>query len=327
MKIHNLLTEDDDQLSQFQQQFANDVLIGLQSKPKQIPAKYFYDEIGSVLFQKITTHEDYYLTRAEFEILTNIKDEIANTLAVDEIDIIELGAGDGHKTRLLIDGLINAGLRVNWYPIDISEKAMQQIEGLFDTNETLRIHGIVAEYLSGLKHVRHISQNPQLILFLGSNIGNLNRLQSQRFLHQLQQVMKPGDYAMIGFDLKKEINVLNAAYNDASGYTKEFNLNVLSRINRELGGNFNIEDFSHYGTYNPVIGAMESFLISRKEQSVLISALNRDFAFQAFEPIHLEYSFKYTVAEIAQMASDAKFSVIQNYQDSQHRFCDSLWQK
>ena len=175
MKIHNLLNENEQQLSQFQQQFADDVLDGLLAKPKQISAKYFYDERGSILFQHISAHEDYYLTRVEHEILTNIKDEIATTIAVNEIDIIELGAGDGHKTRIIIDGLNKAGIQVNWYPIDISKKAMQQIDDQFQSNEHLTIHGVIAEYLSGLKHVRDISTNQQLVLFIGSNIGNLNR--------------------------------------------------------------------------------------------------------------------------------------------------------
>ena len=325
MKIYNLIEEQLSDASEEAGQFADDVLNGLQSKPKRIPAKYFYDDQGSILFQKITSHKDYYLTQAEYEILDNIKDELPNRIDSDEIDIIELGVGDGHKTQLVLDGFFRHGIKVNLYPIDISEKAMQQLAVTLGQHELLTVHGVIAEYFSGLSHVRRHSTNRQLVLFLGSNIGNFNALQSQRFLKQLRGILGKGDHALIGFDLKKDVELLLAAYNDAAGFTRAFNLNLLSRINRELGGQFDVQQFHHYGTYNPILGAMESFLISQQQQRIYIEKLDRDFAFELFEPIHLEYSFKYTLPDIEKLAVDANFEVVQHYTDKENRFIDSLW--
>ena len=306
-------------------QFARDVLNGLQKIPKQIPAQYFYDEQGSILFQKITAHEDYYPTRAEYSILERVNEELAASINTDVIDIIELGVGDGHKTQQVLEGFLKQQKEINLYPIDISAKAMAQLGETLGQHEKLTIHGVIADYFAGLAHVREHSTNRQLVLFLGSNIGNFNPLQSQRLLKKLRGILNPGDNMLIGFDLKKDIATLNRAYNDSAGYTRQLNLNLLQRINNELGGQFEIDQFEHYGTFNPRLGAMESYLISKKRQSVYIAALDRNFEFEKFEPVHLEYSFKYLKEDVKKLAEDTGFEVVQHYLDNEEYFVDSLW--
>jgi dimethylhistidine N-methyltransferase len=309
-----------------QGQLAIDVLTGLCATPKQLPAKYFYDDAGSEIFQKITRHQDYYLTAAEVEIITNIKDELPSLIDEQEIDIIELGAGDGHKSQLIVDGFLKAGCKVNFYPIDISEKAMGMLQENMSHHTNLSVHGVIAEYFEGLRLVRSKSTNKQLILFLGSNIGNFDRVQNQGFLRKLWMSLNVSDHILLGFDLKKDVSKLTAAYNDSHGLTAQFNLNLLHRINVELGGNFNLNKFQHFGVYNPVMGAMESYVLSTENQEVYIAALQRTFCFSAFEPIHLEYSFKFTPSDIEFLCEQTGFNVVKHFTDKDHYFIDSLWQ-
>ncbi len=325
MKITTLTHETVDQSLAHIDQFAIDVLTGLCSKPKNIPAKYFYDDIGSELFQKITQHTDYYPTRTEFEILDEIKNSLPEFIGESEIDIIELGAGDGHKTKLLIDGFLKNDYKVNFYPIDISEKAMLLLEKNIEPNSQLSVHGIVAEYFAGLRYARSQSKNRQLVLFLGSNIGNFNLAQNQGFLRRLWKALNSGDFTLIGFDLKKDVSKFLSAYNDSAGHTKEFNLNLLRRINNELGGQFDINKFQHFGTYNPKLGAMESYLLSNEDQEVYIKELQRSFHFQAYEPIHLEYSFKFLKTDVELLSKQAGFNVVNHFTDRNNYFVDSLW--
>lgn len=325
MEVSRLINEENADLNSFKEQFAIDVLTGLCSSPKSIPSKYFYDDTGSELFQKITKHEDYYLTRAEFEVLDGIKDDIPKYIENDEIDIIELGAGDGHKSQLIIKGFLDSGRKVNFYPIDISIEAMNQLEKIIEPHSDLKVHGVVADYLEGLRFARKRSKNKQIVLFLGSNIGNFNRVQNQGFLRKLWTSMNHGDNLLIGFDLKKEVDTLTAAYNDSAGLTRDFNLNLLSRINNVLGGNFDVDKFDHFGSYNPVLGAMESYLISAEPQVVYISEIQRSFQFETSEPIHLEYSFKFLDTDIDYLSERTGFEVLDHFYDSKNYFADSLW--
>lgn len=307
-------------------QLAIDVLTGLSATPKHLSAKYFYDDTGSEIFQKITQHKDYYLTAKEVEIITNIKKQLADVIDEQEIDIIELGVGDGHKSQLIIDGFLQSGCKVNFYPIDISEKAMLMLQENIVPNDNLTIRGVIAEYFDGLKLVRGQSTNKQLVLFLGSNIGNFNREQSLGFLRKLWASLKADDFIFIGYDLKKDVQKLTAAYNDEDGLTAQFNLNLLSRINKELGANFKLEKFQHFGVYNPVLGAMESYVLSTEKQEVYISALQRAFQFEAYEAIHLEYSYKFSTKDINQLSQQTGFKVVKHFTDSNAYFVDSLWQ-
>ena len=306
-------------------QFAIDVLTGLCATPKNIAAKYFYDDIGSEIFQNITQHKDYYPTRTEYEILDMVKQKLPQVVDGQDIDIIELGAGDGHKSQLIIDAFLNANRRVNFYPIDISEKAMVMLRDNIIAHDNLKIHGVVAEYFEGLRYVKQRSKNQQLVLFLGSNIGNFDRVQNQGFLRKLWMSLNTSDHIILGFDLKKDVNVLTSAYNDSSGHTKEFNLNLLKRINKELGGDFNTDKFQHFGVYSPTLGAMESYVLATEEQNVYISELQRSFHFDAYEPIHLEYSFKLLKSDIDYLSRKTGFEIVAHFTDPKNYFADSLW--
>jgi len=324
LKITNLIEKSQSTLPH--EVFGIDVLNGLSSEPKAISAKYFYDDIGSELFQKISQHPDYYLTKTEYAILNEASAMLPAILNETEIDMIELGVGDGHKSKLIIDGFLNKGIKVNFYPIDISEKAMQLLGENMSITTRLDIHGVVADYFHGLHHIHESSNKKKLVLFLGSNIGNFTREQSTHFLKQLWSSLDHGDYVLIGFDLVKEPDILNNAYNDSDGLTRAFNLNLLDRINHELGGNFNKRAFQHYGFYNPTRACMESYLISLADQKVTIGISDQTFYFEKFEPMHLEYSYKFTTSHIEHLARDVGFDIKQHFSDEKNYFIDSLWQ-
>ena len=325
MKLSFVASEMQDTDDLAQEQFALDVLVGLSGPSKNISAKYFYDDKGSEIFQKISQHHDYYLTRTEYQILNEKKSTLPDLIVDQEIDVIELGAGDGHKSNLVLRAFLDVGRKMNFYPIDISERAMHLLVTNVDIHRNLNVHGIVGEYFEGLRLVRKMSGRPKLVLFLGSNIGNFNRSQSQGFLRKLWKNLGSNDFVLIGFDLKKDISVLTRAYNDDSGLTRDFNLNILARINRELGGNFDLDKFDHFGSYNPLVGAMESYLVSKVQQEIYISELQRSFQFNEFEPIHLEYSFKFLKAEIDFLCTHSGYSVAAHFSDSKQSFIDSLW--
>lgn len=325
MNVSNLIKETNKQTEQKKKDFAEDIFKGLTQSPKRISSKYFYDDIGSELFQKITTHPDYYPTKTEYEILQDMKDKLPNSLSKDKIDIIELGVGDGHKTNLIIQGFLDANTNVNFYPIDISSKAMTLLEGSIPKHKNLNIHGIVSEYLDGLNYLKNQSENQKIVLFLGSNIGNFNQIESISFLNTLRNQLNINDYALIGFDLKKDTSILNKAYNDSSGYTESFNINLLNRINVELDGNFDLSKFQHYGFYNPILGAMESYLLSKEKQQVQINKISSTISFDYLEPIHLEYSFKFLPSDISYLSKNSGYNVVENFTDSKNYFTDSLW--
>lgn len=324
MIITNLVKETpgDNQLMEF----SRDIDSGLSSYPKKISSKYFYDDIGSQLFQQITKLDEYYVTKTELSILENIKNILPDLIGVEEIDIVELGVGDGHKTKLILESFCEKNIKVNFYPIDISPEAFHLLENNISENINLKIHAIAGEYIEGLNYVRENSKNRQIVLFLGSNIGNFSKAESIVMLKKIRDVLSAGDFLLIGFDLKKDTEILIHAYNDDAGVTAQFNLNLLLRINNQLGANFDLTKFKHFASYNPNIGAMESYLISLIDQDVNIRSLNKTFHFQAFEPIHLEYSFKYQEQDIHELSQHGGFNQITNFSDDKHYFIDSLWQ-
>ncbi|MBT5855793.1 L-histidine N(alpha)-methyltransferase [bacterium] len=305
--------------------FVADVLSGLSAPFKQLSPMYFYDDIGSELFQQITRHEDYYPTRKEVEILNRIKDELPQVISEEAIDIIELGAGDGHKSNLVIEGFLSAGRQVNFYPIDISKKALTMMKETIPSHPNLTVHGVVADYAHGLSYIKNRSSNPKLVLFLGSNIGNFERNDQVPFLKMIQSQLSESTSLLIGFDMKKDEAVLNRAYNDSAGLTRAFNLNLLTRINTELGGEFDLSSFAHHGYYNADVGGMESYLVSTKTQDVTIRSLNKTFHFDESERIHVEYSFKFSNADIAQLGERSGFEVQHMFSDQEDYFVDALW--
>ncbi len=315
------------QLRDPKRDFALDVLVGLSEKNKKLDSRYFYDDEGSRLFQAIMGCTDYYPTDSEREILENHGRSIMATCGKGPINVIDLGAGDGEKTKVLLRILSELGVECRYVPIDISEAA---IRGLVDSvSQELpdtEVQGLVCEYTDGLNWLAgKADQRRNLLLFLGSNIGNFDKPRARAFLRRQWTSLNDGDFALIGFDLKKDIEVLLRAYNDSDGYTSQFNLNLLKRINDDLGGNFRTEAFRHYGTYDVFSGAMVSYLVSLEEQTVEIESLGRSFHFQAWEPVHTEYSYKYLESDIESLAGDTGYVIEGKYRDSKHRCIDSLW--
>jgi dimethylhistidine N-methyltransferase len=307
--------------------FADEVQRGLSGESKTIPCKYFYDEKGVDLFCRITELPEYYLTNCEYEILQTNKKDIAKVIGREKFNLVELGAGDGKKTKVLINHFLDSQLDVTYIPIDISEDAIKNlIKEYEDEGIDINIDGLVAEYFNGITWLAQHVKEPNLILFLGSNIGNFNQSEAELFLHRLRNALNDGDFLLIGFDLKKEVSVLNKAYNDSKDITAHFNLNLLTRMNRELGADFKPGQFKYYGSFNENSGAVESHLVSQKDQSVHISSLDKTYSFKKGEAIHTEDSYKFTEADIFHLANRAGFDMLRNYIDSKGYFLDSLWQ-
>ncbi len=310
----------------FLESFALDVLLGFSSKPKFLPSKYFYDDKGSELFSKIMDAPAYYPTDCEFEIFEKKVNDLLSDIKDEEFSIIELGAGDGRKTKLLVDHLIKENKNFEYIPVDISEKAIDDLMNYFSEEfDGIKLHGIVGEYNQSLKWIKENKNKRNVVLFLGSNIGNFPKEHALVFLRTLWRNLNKDDLLLIGFDLKKDVDVLLDAYNDPEGITKEFNLNVLDRMNNSLGANFIRDKWQHFGTYNPSKGAMESFILSLKDQTVKFDYLEKEFHFDAWEPIHMEYSYKYIESDIEFLAKESHFEVCRNIYDSQKRYINSVW--
>jgi L-histidine N-alpha-methyltransferase len=308
--------------------FAEDVLRGLTSTPKQLSSKYFYDDEGTRLFQEIMKLPEYYPTRAEYKLFTEQTEKIyrAFTEGAGAIDLIELGAGDGTKTAVLIEYFLKQKADFTYSPIDISKEACDALSSKFNAKfPDLKINPHHGDYFKILHSLKNGNGRRKVILFLGSNIGNFNRAQAVDFFRQLRGVMNDDDRLFIGFDMQKDPRVIVRAYDDPAGVTAAFNLNLLHRINRELGADFNVEQFSHYAQYRPVECAARSFLISRKKQTVHIDALKRSFEFERWEPIFMEISQKYTPAMIEELAVASGFEIAVTFLDNENFYCDSLW--
>jgi L-histidine N-alpha-methyltransferase len=310
-------------------QFAADVLAGLSARPKHLSSKYFYDDEGSRLFQEIMKLPEYYLTGCELEIFERQADDIFRTFAngSNAFDLIELGAGDGTKTAVLVSHFLKSEADISYSPIDISQEALDALTTKF-TNEfpALRMDARQGDYFHILKSLKNGGSRRKVLMFLGSNIGNFTREQSVDFFRHLREVMNPNDLLFIGFDLQKDPHVIANAYDDAAGVTAAFNLNLLTRINRELGADFNLAKFAHYANYRPIDGSARSYLISREKQAVHIAALDRGFEFEQWEPVFMEISQKYTIKMIEDLAADSGFAIKRNFFDGKNYYCDSLWQ-
>jgi L-histidine N-alpha-methyltransferase len=310
------------------EQFYKDVIHGLSSTPKHLLSKYFYDAVGDQLFQTIMDLPEYYLTRCEQEIFVKQTKALAAPLLMrfEAFDVLELGAGDATKSTHLLSYLNECGKEFTYYPVDISENVIQLLEREMPNRiPGLEVQGLNGDYFDMLAKSYDLSKRNKLVLFLGSNIGNFNREDAEHFLLVLNYHLQPGDLVLIGFDLKKNPKDILAAYNDQSGVTKSFNLNLLKRINNELDANFNLAQFDHYPTYNPISGACKSYLISLDNQEVTIN--EETFSFYKNEPIWTELSQKYGESEIYDLAALAGFNPLAQYFDSRNWFVDVLWEK
>ena len=323
-------------------QFAEDVLSGLSATPKHLSSKYFYDDEGSRLFQEIMKLPEYYPTRAELGIFRTHADAIFDAFTnpassahentqseirdPQSVDLIELGAGDGTKTAVLVEKFLREGIDFTYSPIDISEEAIDALSDKFRLKfPELRINAYRGDYFKVLGNLKNGSSRRKVLMFLGSNIGNFQRDQAVDFFRQLRAVMNPNDRLFVGFDMQKDPRVIVSAYDDPTGVTAAFNLNLLRRINRELGGDFDLDKFSHYAQYRPVECAARSFLISREKQTVRIAALNRSFELEQWEPIFMEISQKYTRAMIEDLAAESSFTIETDFFDEVNFYTDSLW--
>ena len=307
-------------------EFAEHVLVGLSERPKNLSSRFFYDADGSDLFAAITDLEEYYPTACEFEIFERHGADILSAVGGRPFNLIDLGAGDGRKTAVLLERAVSLGLDVRYVPIDISESAMDGlVRSMGARIPGLAITGLVSEYGNGVRWLRQQDARHNLVLFLGSNIGNFHRADARAFLRRLWSSLNPGDHLLVGFDLKKDIEKLLAAYNDREGVTARFNLNLLHRINKDLGADFDVSAFRHYSTYGVASGAMESYLVSLAEQTVRVEGVGASFHFAPWEPIHTEYSYKYLERDIDRMCGDVGFADEARYFDARRWFCDALW--
>lgn len=308
--------------------FKVEVQAGLSKPRKQLSSKFFYDEIGSELFNRITRHPDYYLTQCELDILSTHKDEIAELINSRPFNLAEFGPGEGIKTNLLLNNLISHQANFTYIPIDISAAYLQELSVKIETDiKGVSVSPIHGDYFHGLKWLKEHSTRKNVVLFLGSSIGNFDLIATQYFLKRLCQGLNKEDEVILGFDLRKDIKILLRAYDDDQGITQQFNLNLLRRINDELGANFNVSQFQHYATYNVYTGAMESYLLSKIKQNVYIEACKQSFLFDALEPIHMEYSHKYLISQIEELAKESGFTVIKHFFDKKRFFVNTLWRK
>jgi len=303
---------------------ADDVREGLGGAPKRLSPKYFYDELGSKLFEAICLLPEYYPTRAEREILEASGREIVASIQ-GPVEIVELGSGNAHKTRYLIDAILERQPELHYVTVDISSSALEaSASDLLGAYPTLSVTAYASEYMGALEALPRSDQR-RLALFLGSNIGNFDAPEAIAFLRALRDALRPGDALLLGADLKKSRVVLEAAYDDALGVTAAFNLNVLARINRELGADFDLARFSHRAFFDEALGRIEMHLVSRVEQTVHIGDLALDVHFAEGETIHTENSYKYDLDGLGRMGATAGFELARTWYDARQRFSSNLF--
>lgn len=310
-----------------QQLFKSDVLTGLLSTTKYLQSKYLYDASGDEIFQQIMNAPEYYLTDCELDIFKNQCSQMLQSAAkfTTGFDLIELGAGDALKSTYLLHYLTDNNIDFTYYPIDISEHVIDLLEQqLVNKLPGLDIRGFKGDYFDMLSQATKQSSRPKFLLFLGSNIGNMPVAEAEQFCRKLRSYLSADDLVLMGFDLKKNPQVIWEAYNDKAGVTRAFNLNLLSRINKELDANFNLQQFEHFENYDPETGACKSYLISLKDQLVTIA--NQPVSFCENEHIFIEISQKYTIDQTRKMALQANFKPVIELYDSKKWFVDVVWQ-
>jgi L-histidine Nalpha-methyltransferase len=306
-------------------EFASDVRAGLtRAGQKELPSKYFYDDVGSALFEVISRLPEYGLTRADERLLRRHASEIVDRLATP-VAVVELGSGSGRKTRWVLEALCRRQ-RTSYYPVEISRAALAMCERELRDIDSISILGFEREYLDGLLEVAAHRKDSQhlFVLFLGSTIGNFDRPAGVKFLAEIRRVLEPGDSLLLGTDLEKPSTQVLAAYDDELGVTAAFNLNLLARINRELDADFDLRQFSHMAKINHEARSVEMHLRSKRRQTVSIPAAELDIEFLEGETIWTESSHKYSTEEVFQMARDAGFRCEAQWVDEQWPFAENL---
>jgi len=304
--------------------FAEDDAAGLTALPKRLNSKYFYDAVGSALFDAITQLPEYYLTRAETDILREWGWEIVRALG-NPLEFIELGSGSAAKTRILIEEALRVQRALRYSPIDISAEALRASAGaLVEGYPELRVCGYAADYFSILEtqYLRRVEK--VLFMFMGSNIGNYQPYDAVALLARIAALLKPGDGLLLGADLKKERGELIRAYDDDAGVTAAFNKNLLARMNRELRADFDVKRFDHVVEYDDAAGGLHSYLQASSEQSVTLPETGTVVHLNAGERIHTESAYKYTIEGIAEIARAAGLNVARTWFDGARRFSVNL---
>lgn len=309
-----------------QEAFQQDVIRGLSATSKYLDSKYFYDATGDHLFQQIMQSPEYYPTNCEMEILREQSADISQAIHAHtrNFDVVELGAGDATKSIHLLKQLLQTNKDFTYYPVDISGNVIHQLEkSLPSILPSLKLHGLNGEYFEMLHQANILSAKNKVVFCMGGNIGNFTPPEAKKFCRQLRRYLQPGDLLFIGFDLKKHPQIILNAYNDAAGITRDFNLNLLHRINEELGADFDLTKFEHYPTYDPGTGACKSYLVSLEDQQVHIGTQSFDFAIH--EPVYMEISQKYSLSETETLAMHSGFKPVANFFDTKNWFVDCLW--
>ncbi|RMW40565.1 MAG: L-histidine N(alpha)-methyltransferase [Candidatus Nitrosopelagicus sp.] len=306
--------------------FAEEIRNTLQHSKKSISPKFFYDESGSKLFDEICLLPEYYPYNAETEILDKIEQKLLPYLS-EEFHLVELGSGSSVKTRLLIDVLLKSQKYLQYFPIDISEILDQSAKNLCKDYPNLSVTGVVDTFENGLDFIENYDNKPNLITFLGSSFGNFDKSNGITFLKKISSLMKSSDLFLIGLDLKKDQKILHNAYNDAQNTTAKFNLNVLKRINAELGANFDIKKFEHHAIYNEEKGRIEMYLRSLSEQSVSIPKSELSINLLKDELIHTENSHKFSLDQIESILKDTNLEKLEMWFDSRNYFALVLAKK
>lgn len=310
--------------------FLNDVLEGFSQNPKYISSHYFYDKAGDELFQRIMNMPEYYLTQSELEIFRQQSDSFIASFNLnpnEEFELIELGAGDGQKTQHLLKALLVKNYQFKFIPVDISQNSLnviqKRMENLFPF---LQIEPQQGDYFEVLDFL-FTSKKPKVILFIGSNLGNMKDDIARNFLAQIANHLKPNEKLLLGVDQIKSAEIVLPAYNDANGITRDFNLNLLKRINRELGADFDLENFEHAPEYIENEGIAKSYLRSKKAQTVYIKDLDQSFDFAENELIHTEISRKYNDKILQDLLSGSGLEITDKFLDSKKYFTDYMLTK
>lgn len=310
--------------------FAQEVREGLTAFPKYLSSKYFYDEVGDRLFQDIMAMPEYYLTNYEFDILTQNAKALSALFSMNgsPFSLFELGAGDGKKTKILLHKFLNDGLSFDYRPIDISQNALDLLEkSIKEELPGIDVNTLQGTYFETLKNIADANEKRKIILFLGSNIGNLLHPQAIEFLKNLKDVLHEEDMVFMGFDQKKNPQTILDAYNDKTGITEAFNKNILSRINKELGGNFDLKKFLHWEVYDPETGTAKSYLVAKEAQCIFIEDLDLQVDFAPWETIHTEISQKYDDKIVKWLAEKAGLKIETQFSDDQQQYKNYIFKK
>ncbi len=304
--------------------FALNVAEGLTQTQKYLSARFFYDDLGSALFQTITVLPEYGLTRADERLLQKHSSEIVAKLR-SPLLVAELGSGDGSKTAHILRAAQESRLSPRYFPIDVSHAALDVCKR--ELQSFGEVHPIADDYLAGLRQVRdqRTANDQLLLLFLGSTIGNFERESIPAFLQNVRGLLRPGDLFLIGADLVKPESTLLAAYDDSLGVTAAFNLNLLRRINQELGGDFDLNTFTHRAIWNEQHRRIEMHLVSNLDQIVYLEALQLAVLFRRGETIWTESSHKFSVGELSTLGFEAGFAIVSTWTDQEWPFAESLW--